>query len=101
MRGQLPSWAPEAYMEDVLTKADMLNWKQEQTLQHLIVYVRTTPQGGTRTLQYCAIETLHRILFFYDELISFLLSLIRHGVLRFKQIANNAILMGETCVKNY
>ena len=35
-RRQLPGEAPEKYIEDVLVKADMLNWPQEQTLQHLI-----------------------------------------------------------------
>ena len=35
-RKQLPGEAPEIYTKDILVKADMLNWPQDQTLQHLI-----------------------------------------------------------------
>ena len=33
---QLPTETPETYIDDVLTKADMLEWPQDQTKQHLI-----------------------------------------------------------------
>ena len=35
-RKQLPGEEPETYIEDVLIKADMLQWTKDQTLQHLI-----------------------------------------------------------------
>ena len=35
-RKQLPNETPESYIEDVLVKADMLTWNEDQTKQHLI-----------------------------------------------------------------